>query len=66
MPTTAADSALFLQFPNSGRIAPQPGEQPPVVGRGLFEQVQEQLHRQPLPEPKPGGSAALLKGLLVV
>jgi DNA invertase Pin-like site-specific DNA recombinase len=41
-----------------------PGEQPPVVERELFEQVQEQLRRQRLPEPKPGGPAAMLKGLL--
>ena len=35
------------------------------MNRQLFEQVQERLQCQRLPEPKPsGGSAALLKGLL--
>jgi DNA invertase Pin-like site-specific DNA recombinase len=42
-----------------------PGEQPPLVERTLFEQVQEQLQGgQRRPQPKPGGSTAMLKGLL--
>ena len=40
------------------------GEQPPLVEHKLFEQVEEQLQRQRRPEPKPGGTAACLKGLL--
>jgi DNA invertase Pin-like site-specific DNA recombinase len=41
-----------------------PGEQPPLVERALFEQVHEQLRHQRMPEPKLGGTAAVLKGLL--